>query len=519
MATPTMNRLRIVDTDSKIRVLFLEDNPLQHKILESFIRQQALGYDYLIIPSVKAARDILAEQSFDVAIVDYYLEDGVASELYEELTGTPLIMVTTAADRNVAVEAMKAGAVEYLVKDQDLTYLRILPHAITQAYTRKCAMDRLRLLSHAMTDIREAVYITNPQGRVVFVNHALADTLGFEEEELIGTRENVFLEDVDVAEGRELNKSWRGETFARKRDGTRVPILLSRCELVLPGQKSPSVVGVVSDIAELRRIEQERIELAESLGQSQKMNALGMLAGGIAHDFNNVLASIRGFAEVSLLSVEENSTIGQNLQEVIRAADRASCLVDQIKDFSRANDAQYESLNVKRIIEEVVSLVSATAPKHVRVMTDILEDNLFVFANPTQLHQLVMNLSINAVQALGDKPGFVTVRLEQHHGPCHASPAADQTTDYARISVIDTGSGIPPEILGKIFEPLFTTKKDTRGTGFGLSLAKKVVDSLDGAIRVTSKPGNGSTFEVLLPLTTRAAQLEPESGHTEVQRG
>ena len=257
-------------------------------------------------------------------------------------------------------------------------------------------------------------------------------------------------------------------------------------------------------IEERKQAEKARRILEGRLRQSQKMDAIGTLAGGIAHDFNNILTAMIGYTELIRDTPPlKDARTRQNIDEVLKAGDRAKSLIRQILTFSRQDEQTVSPVQIGLIVKEVSKLIRATLPATIRIRRHICSDAL-VMTDPTQIHQIVMNLCTNAAHAMGPHRGELDISLAdvnidsnfaQHHPPLTPGP-------HICLSVSDTGSGIAPKYLDRIFEPFFSTKKQREGTGLGLSVVHGIVKQNQGAIYVTSEPGQGATFNIYLPVTT-----------------
>ena len=261
--------------------------------------------------------------------------------------------------------------------------------------------------------------------------------------------------------------------------------------------------GLIHDLTEMREAEQERENLQRQLRQAQKMEAIGTLAGGIAHDFNNILSAIIGFTELSLYEHPDlPSQLRANLEEVMQAANRARTLVRQILTFSRQQEQERTVLHLQSVVKEVVKLLRATVPSSIAIRTEIDENTSPVLAEPIQVHQLLMNLATNAVQAMDGK-GELFVRLGgfQVEATTYVDRPDIPPGRYVRLEVQDTGCGMEAEVLDRIFDPFFTTKEPGEGTGMGLAVVYGIVQRHKGFIVVSSRPGEGTTFTVLLPPT------------------
>lgn len=248
-------------------------------------------------------------------------------------------------------------------------------------------------------------------------------------------------------------------------------------------------------------------EREEQLHQSQKMEAIGTLAGGIAHDFNNVLASISGYTELALESEDIGAGAAANLQEVRNATHRAIDLVKQILTFSRSKAMDKAVIDLVEVIGEFLKLMRPTLPSSIELSAHCDVDEARVFADQTQMHQVLLNLCTNAAAAIGHQAG--TIRL--HLRPADEGEAFD-------LLVHDSGCGISQSDMGRIFDPFFTTKQVGEGTGLGLSVVSSIIEDHEGAITVHSSPGAGTTFRIRLPLTT-AEKPPPQAEHAENRRG
>jgi len=264
----------------------------------------------------------------------------------------------------------------------------------------------------------------------------------------------------------------------------------------------------VQDLTERRKAETALRRSEQQLRQAQKLEAIGTLAGGIAHDFNNILTPILGYTEMCLYSTSEEDEVHGYMQEVMKAVSRAKELVKQILTFSRQMEPEGKPIRIAPIVKEVLTLLRATVPRTVEIRRVIKTEHDIILANPTQIHQVAMNLCTNAVQAMGEAGGVLEVVLTDFI----LSPRS--TTDfpqlnpgpYLRLSVRDTGYGMDKDTADRIFEPFFTTKDVGDGTGMGLAVVHGIVSSLKGGITVESEQGSGTTFHIVLPLMEEIAE-------------
>jgi signal transduction histidine kinase/ActR/RegA family two-component response regulator len=250
-----------------------------------------------------------------------------------------------------------------------------------------------------------------------------------------------------------------------------------------------------------RKAEQENLDLQLQLQQAQKMEAVGTLAGGIAHDFNNILGAIMGYTEISLLQTQENNDVRKNLDKILKASQRAKELVNQILAFSRQRPLDVQVIRLKPIVKEVLGLLRASLPRTIDIRQQIASDLYAIEADPTQIHQVLMNLCTNAAHAMEENGGRLTVTLENVVLGQERSPKLWDLSpgQFVRLAVEDTGHGISPEIVNRIFEPYFTTKKVGKGTGMGLAVTHGIIKSCGGTITMESQLGEGTRFDIYLP--------------------
>ena len=283
--------------------------------------------------------------------------------------------------------------------------------------------------------------------------------------------------------------------------------------------KAYRVVGSIGDVTEKHKAEEELSRLERQLRLAQRLEAMGTLAGGIAHDFNNILAAILGFSEMAWRDAPKGSRLQRDLESIATAGERGRALIDRILAFSRSGVGERVAVHVEKVVREALDLLSAKLPPSVTLSAELRAGRAAMLGDPTQVHQVLMNLGTNAVQAM-PSGGILRVSLDAVR--CEAARAATvgkvAAGDYVVLRVADSGSGIAPEILDRIFDPFFTTKEMGTGTGLGLSLVHGIVAELGGAIDLESTPGKGTAFTVHLPRTGDAVDAG-ESEEAALPRG
>ena len=364
----------------------------------------------------------------------------------------------------------------------------------------------------------DSIYVCQ-EGEIVYANPATIDIMGAKsEDELIGKKifDLIHPDFREKAKQRYRMVIEKGESaplmdfiFLRLDEGeTHVQAVAA--PVMFRGE--PSVLSAMRDISEQKKAEAEKTRLEDQLQQAYKMEAIGTLAGGIAHDFNNILTPIIVQTELALMDIDEKSPIRFNLQEVMKAGLRAKDLVKQILTFSRHSEKQPIPLKITPIIKEAVKLLRASLPTTIEIRLNLQGGEGTVNADPTQIHQVLMNLCTNSGHAMRDKGGVLNISLDMVQLDSeYVSRHADlEPGPYLKLSVSDTGHGISPEVLDRIFDPFFTTKDRSEGTGMGLAVVHGIIKNYGGEITVESELGKGATFMVFFPSVKTLVAEEPE---------
>jgi len=379
---------------------------------------------------------------------------------------------------------------------------RAVGHDITR---QRVAEEQYFKLSRAVEQSPVAIVITDAEGNVQYVNAKFTEATGYTLEELLDDNVQVLRDGhpdensyrqfwETVRSGRE----WRGELVRDRPDGKKIWESVQVSCLRNTG-------GEITHLLCLREDVTSRRVLEDQLRQAQKMESLGTLAGGIAHDFNNIIAVINGYAEFALLNPGDAALLQKCMREIKKASQRASGLVRQILTFSRKAEVKFAPLDLNQLTRELVALLSETFPRNL-TFTFSLEENLPpLLADQNQLQQVILNLCVNARDAM-PSGGTITITTSRVEGA--AVPAAVVGgRPCACLAVTDTGTGMTPEVRARIFEPFFTTKAVNKGTGLGLAVVYGIVASHEGTIEVESELGTGSTFKVFLPLADSAVAV------------
>src|SRR5882672_197204 len=368
------------------------------------------------------------------------------------------------------------------------------------------------LLDELFEGSPDAVVLMDLEARVLRISREFAALFGYSAEEAAGRPVVDLIVPEDELENSRAGfaRARSGERFVvererRRKDGTRIHVSIKRAPIVLGG-KLIGYYGIYRDITKRKRAEEaqraqqrEREEMQRQLQQAAKMEAIGRLAGGIAHDFNNILGAILGYGELAQKNLEGRA-VRRHVDQVMQAGARGKALVERILAFSRSGLGERVPVHVQSVVEEALEILAASLTTDVRLERRLDAGDTAVVGDATQLHQVAMNLCTNALQAM-EHGGVLAVVLDREsvperrllsHGTLLPGP-------YVRLSVSDTGSGIPPAVLERMFDPFFTTKRVGDGTGLGLSLVHGIVADFGGAIDVATQAGTGTTFTVWLP--------------------
>jgi PAS domain S-box-containing protein len=383
---------------------------------------------------------------------------------------------------------------------------------------RREAEERVRLSEqkHRMTleAAPNSISITRQEdGLFLHVNEYFTKLLGYSREEAVGHTVfdlNLFVDETDRGRFIRILEDEGGvddfEVQYRRRDGTIVDTLLSARPLEYGGEHC--LVAVVTNISARKRAEQDQLELERQLLHSQKLESLGVMAGGIAHDFNNLLVGVLGNADLALLKLPEDSAARSNVEEIGKVAARAAELCSQMLAYSGKGRFVVEPVDLSSAVDEMVHLLTISTSKKASLRLDLASDLPMVEADATQIRQVVMNLITNASEAIGEAAGVISVTTGTAH--CDRQDLAEISVvgdlpdgTYVYLEVADSGCGMDPKTMARIFDPFFSTKFS--GRGLGLAAVQGIVGGHGGAIRVESEPGRGTTVRVLLPASDRRA--------------
>jgi PAS domain S-box-containing protein len=396
---------------------------------------------------------------------------------------------------------------------------QVFANALENKKTRQVLQEseeRLRTVYETFPD--PLTIIQAEDGRCVDVNSAFARLTGWRPEDVIGKT----AADLDIWHNpKEREKLTAGiaqngkvenlEANFRLKDGSVITALMSAVLIQLKNE--PHILTITRDISDLKAAQKEGEQLRTQLIQAQKMEAIGTLAGGIAHDFNNILGAIIGYAEMALYDTKKDSMEHYNIDQVLRAGHRAKDLVKQILAFSRKSEQDKNIISLTPIVEEALKLLRASLPTTIEIKQNIEPGIDAIFADPIQMHQVMMNLCTNSAHAMGDTSGILAVELSNEDLDLKKAVQYPEVNpgSYVKLSISDTGHGMDSATLDRIFDPYFTTKEQDKGTGMGLAVVHGIVKGHGGGIRVESTPGKGTRFDILFPVMGRQMGSETEA--------
>lgn len=394
-----------------------------------------------------------------------------------------------------------AIALVWVLRNMMRSMSRLLRDYDTELTERRRADAMVRKLTLAVEQAPAMIMITDPDGTIEYVNRRFVENTGYSEAEALGQTPRLLKSGrvppmiyADLWNAVRAGRPWSGVLANRRKNGEIYHAAMTMAPLTDENGVVQNCVAIAEDVSERMRAE-------ERLMHAQKMEAMGVMAGGIAHDFNNILTGIMGHCQILRDELDPTGDGTIDLDHIETATDRARKLVGQMLAFSRKREEIPNLVDVEDVVDEVLGLVRATTPARIEVIKQVDGPLCRVIANPTQVHQVILNLCTNSIDAMTEGPGRVTIRLSalRRDAPRPTEFPDLPAQDWARLDFIDTGEGIPSEVLDRIFDPFFTTKDVGKGTGLGLAVVHGIVRTHNGFIHVSSAAGEGTTFSIVLP--------------------
>ncbi|MBF0549187.1 MAG: response regulator [Deltaproteobacteria bacterium] len=492
----------------KITILNVDDNEIIRYLVTEILHRE--GFEVMEAATGNEALR-LAAMIPDLIILDVHLPDMSGFEVCRRIRANPataaipiLHLSATAVDDESRVTGLDSGADGYLTHP--------VPNSVLTAFVRSLIRMRQKdkeLLAAArqwqvtFDAVSDLIWLMDAEQRILQCNKSTIRFLGKPSTEIIGRPcyevihnlsepiagcPSRCVKDTRCREEQVLSENNKWFNIAVD------PIRDQNGNLV-------GFVHIMSDITDRKRMEEDRKRTEQQLRQAQKMEAIGTLAGGIAHDFNNILGAMLGYTQLAALDAPPGSQLSGFLGEVLKSGRRAKDLVKQILTFSRQSEQVKQPILIGPIIKEAAKLLRASLPATIEIRQNIADQVGPILGDPTQIHQVLMNLCTNASQAMGDKGGVLSISLEEVMVTLEQSSSDFGLDDgrYVRLRISDTGPGIDRKIQDRIFEPYFTTKGIGEGTGLGLATVHGIVETHRGVIKLYSEPGQGTTFSIYLP--------------------
>ncbi len=484
-----------------IRVLLVEDNPGDVRLFLELLRETGAGHvkvDH--VDRLATALERLSNQAFDVVLLDLSLPDAHGLDTlvraHAHAPSVPIVVLTGLDDQALAVKAVRAGAQDYLVKgrvDGDLL-VRSMRYATERARALEALERREEHYRSLIENSLDLISILNVDGTIRYASPSHERVLGYGLEELVGQNAFSFihaddLEKVRAAFARADGAASLQSRFRHKDGSWRVLESFGRDLSHLPG-----VNGLVVNSRDVT----DRLRLEEQLHHSQRLEAVGRLAGGVAHDFNNLLMIITGYSQILLDTMHAGDPARGDVEQVVKAAERATDLTRQLLAFSKRQMVKPAMLNLNALVQDMDRMLRRVMGEDVELVTILAPELKTIQADPGQLEQVILNVAVNARDAMPNggrltlETGNVQVTEEFERTQLALPPG-----QYATLCISDTGHGMDEQILSRVFEPFFTTKED--GTGLGLATSYGIIKQSGGEIQADSRLGDGTSFCIYLP--------------------
>lgn len=501
--------------DLPLRVLIVEDSEDDMLLMLRELRRGGYTLDSVRVETSAQMKAALNQQRWDLVIADYTLPDFSAIEALKlvqaQQQDCPFIIVSGTITEETAVAAMKAGAHDYITKGNLARLLPAIERELRETAEHKLAEQKIREQAALLDIASDAIMVRDLEHHIIYWNQGAERLYGWQAAEAIGQKVNELLRS-DTGQVSNMMKTlfdqgeWQGELVKITKMGSEV-IVEARWTLVRHAEGEPkSILSVETDITGKKQLEAQFL-------RAQRLESLGTLAGGIAHDLNNILTPILVMPKILQLrqpQLDERSL--ELLKTIEESAQRGANMVKQILTFTRGTGGERIPLAVAPLLQEVIKVIEQTFPKAIAIREEIPSQSLSkVAADSTHLHQVLMNLCVNARDAMPNG-GVLTLSLEPYFidQTFVQSNLDAQVGHYVLITIADTGIGIPPEVRDRIFDPFFTTKAHGQGTGLGLSTVLGIVKSYGGFVEVWSEVGKGTQFKVYLPITEEIFEQPPQ---------
>jgi two-component system cell cycle sensor histidine kinase/response regulator CckA len=493
----------------QIKILLLEDNKSDVELLRLSLRSSSLNPNIKEVDSKPEFANALRDWQPNLIISDYSLPgyDGRSALTLAKAVApnVPFIFYSGTIGEEAAIESLKLGANDYVLKDKPKRLISAIGRALDDAEQRRRQREsdeRIKGQAQLLDLATDAIIVRDMEDRIVFWNSGAEAIYGSLRSEVLGRHMTEFVAASSINVFREAKEitirdgKWQGELEHVTKAGRRIDVMcrwtLVRTDLGEPHQ----ILSIKTDITEKKQLERQFL-------RAQRLESVGTLASGIAHDLNNVLVPVMMASDV-LKDVQPTKDALDMVTLIKSSAERGAAIVKQLLTFVRGGDGKRAMVDVALLIKEIAGVARKTFPKHIKIGFEIEPGLRLVSADPTQLHQVLMNLCINARDAMP-------------HGGNLLISASNSSDANILIEVNDTGTGMPADVLERIFDPFFTTKEPDKGTGLGLSTTMGIVKTHGGKLSVESQLGVGTVFRVILPAALESTNTDiPPRGRGEV---
>lgn len=499
----------------KIKILHIEDNPLDAELVHNHLKRAQIDFEATRVENRNEFIEALYKDNWDLIFADRSTPtfDGVdaLSIAHDIKPKVPFIFVSGTLDEELAIQSLKNGATDYVLKHRLSRLVPAVERAIHERNQRleiEAAEKILSIQAELLDRANDAIVIRDLNNQIQYWNQGAENLFGYNKQEALGKDIQSLLEPEARIAVDEISKvflkegRWEGEIIYHHKDGR--PLTVSSGWTLQKDEDGRPIASleIDTDITQKKLLEQQ-------LFQSQKLESLGTLAGGVAHDFNNILTIIIGYTSLLQNSetppkdwVETVATIGQ-------AAERGAGLVRQLLTFARRNDSVLRPVNLNALVADLAKMLEMTFPKSIEIRTETSDIAGSLIADINQVHQALLNLCVNARDAMPDG-GTLILRTQEVLGAFWISRYPEATEErYILIEIADTGTGMDSATASRIFEPFFTTKEVGKGTGLGLAVVYGVMKDHRGFVAVESKIGQGTVFRLFFPVSGTTQKQDP----------
>lgn len=490
-----------------LRMLIVEDLADDAELVLREMRRGGFAVHHARVDTADELITALEREPWDVVVADFSMPRFSGAEALSILRGrgydTPFIFVSGTLGEDAAVEAMRNGAQDFVVKGNIRRLVPAIERELREIGERRArarAEETLRKLSRALEHSASLVIITDTEGVIEYINPKVSEATGYAPEELIGRKPSFWrsghTSEADYAALWETilaGKDWRGEFVNRTKDGGTIAVSAVISPIKDANGRVTHFIAIQDDIT-------RRKELEEQLRHSHRMDALGQLTGGMAHDFNNLLTVIIGNLDLLQEAVGDNPMARKSAEQALNAGLRGADLTRNLLAFARRQTLTAKAFDLNQLVSTTAELLRRTLGEQISIGLSLDKGLALAMADPAQVESALTNMAINARDAMPNGGRLTIETANKRLDDDYAAENLDAVPgDYVMLAVSDTGTGIPPEVLKRVFEPFFTTKEQGRGTGLGLSMIYGFAKQSKGHVKLYSEVGHGTTVRLYLP--------------------